>query len=181
MPFGTYRGLRFGVVINAFSGRDVYLEGQITRHYTLSREHHGPRAVLNALERLATGYGIDCERSQQDLEVMEKQLADYQVRLGRPFEHEGYLVELAALRDRLKIGLSAPQEGDKGPTVAELAGKIKALKARHAAEPAAERTAPREVKAEEPVTVRILRKAEEAEAGHVERLAKEPRAANGRG
>jgi hypothetical protein len=31
---------------------DVDLEGAITRPYTLSRAHQGPRAVLNALERL---------------------------------------------------------------------------------------------------------------------------------
>ena len=38
---------------------------------TLSRDHHGPRAVLNALERLADGYGSECDRVRQDLAIAE--------------------------------------------------------------------------------------------------------------
>jgi hypothetical protein len=45
----------------------------------LSREHQGPRAVLNALERLATAYGSDCDRVRQDLGIAESQLRDYQM------------------------------------------------------------------------------------------------------
>jgi hypothetical protein len=33
-----------------------------TRQGTLSRDHQGPRAILNALERIATGYGSDIVR-----------------------------------------------------------------------------------------------------------------------
>ena len=50
---------------------------------TLSREHQGPRAVLNAVERLARGYGVECERTRQDLAIAEAQLRDYQARLGQ--------------------------------------------------------------------------------------------------
>ena len=191
MPLGTYRGLKFGVVLGPF-GMDVYLEGQITRHHTLSRDHHGPRAVMNALERLASGYGLECERTRQDLQVMEKQLADYGARLGRVFEHEVYLKQLAELRDRLKMALSAHQEVEGEPTVAELAEQIKKMKAGHAAEPQPERTASRQLSAEEPVQARIRRLAQEAvgpeeEDGagdeqhcHVDRVAREPQSANGR-
>ena len=74
---------------------------------TLSRDHHGPRAVLNALERLANAYGSECARVKQDLSIAESQLRDYQARLGKPFLHDAYLTELTSLRDQLKAGLSA--------------------------------------------------------------------------
>ena len=64
---------------------------------TLSREHQGPRAVLNALERLAGGYGSECDRVRQDLAIAESQLRDYQARLGKPFLHDAYLSELTSL------------------------------------------------------------------------------------
>src|SRR5208337_1923364 len=59
-PLGTYRGLRFGMVLNPQWSPEVYLEGATTRQDTLSRDHHGPRAILNALERLANAYGSEC-------------------------------------------------------------------------------------------------------------------------
>ena len=99
---------------------------------TLSRDHHGPRAVLNALERLANAYGSECVRVRQDLAIAESQLRDYQARLGKPFLHDAYLSELTNLRDQLKAGLSATAQvqGDEaGPSVSDLAEKIKALKA----------------------------------------------------
>jgi hypothetical protein len=52
---------------------EVYLEGATTRIETLSRDHHGPRAVLNALERLANGYAADCARVKQELSIAESQ------------------------------------------------------------------------------------------------------------
>ncbi len=106
IPLGIYRGLRFGMVLHPQFPPDVYLEGAITRQSTLSREHQGPRAVLNALERLANGYGSECDRVRQDLAIAESQLRDYQARLGKPFLHDAYLSELTALRDQLKAGLS---------------------------------------------------------------------------
>ena len=106
VPLGTYRGLRFGMVLHPQFPPDVYLEGAITRQSTLSREHQGPRAVLNALERLASAYGSECARVRQDLAIAESQLRDYQARLGKPFLHDAYLSELTTLRDQLKAGLS---------------------------------------------------------------------------
>ena len=107
VPLGIYRGLRFGLVLHPQFPPDVYLEGAITRQSTLSRDHQGPRAVLNALERLASGYGSECVRVRQDLAIAESQLRDYQARLGKPFPHDAYLSELTGLRDQLKAGLSA--------------------------------------------------------------------------
>ncbi len=107
IPLGTYRGLQFGVVIHPTFPPNVYLEGSTTRQTTLSRDHQWPRAVLNALERLANGYGSERDRVGQDLAIAEGQLRDYQARLGKPFTLDSYLSELTALRDRLKAGLSA--------------------------------------------------------------------------
>ncbi|MBC7966711.1 MAG: hypothetical protein H7Z17_12405 [Fuerstia sp.] len=77
VPLGTYRGLRFGIVLNPQFPPDVYLEGSLTRQSCLSREHQGPRAVLNNLERLVSAYGSECERIRQDLTIAEAQLRDY--------------------------------------------------------------------------------------------------------
>jgi hypothetical protein len=54
VPLGTYRGLRFGMVLNPQWSPEVYLQGATTRLDRLSRDHHGLRAVLNALDRLAS-------------------------------------------------------------------------------------------------------------------------------
>src|SRR5260370_142395 len=45
IPLGTYRGLRFGMVLHPQWAPEVYLEGAMSRLDTLSRDHHGPRAV----------------------------------------------------------------------------------------------------------------------------------------
>ena len=160
VPLGTYRGLRFGMVLHPQWRPQVYLERAVTRQDSLG-ENQGPRAVLNAVERLARGYGMETERTRQDLEVARRQEQDYSARVGQPFAHAGYLDQLAALRDQLKAGLSGAEQKDGEPTVAELADRIKALRAANTVEAAPERTATRRVSAEEPVTARILRKAEE--------------------
>jgi N12 class adenine-specific DNA methylase len=162
IPLGIYRGLRFGLVLHPQFPASVYLEGTIARQSALSREHQGPRAVLNALERLAGGYEAECARLRQDLAIAESQLRDYQVRLGKPFVHERYLCELTGLRDHLKAGLSATGqvEGDDKATVTELAEKIKTLKAAHTVEVAPQRIRQTQLSAEEPVTARIRRQAE---------------------
>ena len=54
-PLGVYRGLEFGIVVNPLGAPDAYLEGATTRHTMIARDA-GPRAVLNALDRLADGY-----------------------------------------------------------------------------------------------------------------------------
>jgi N12 class adenine-specific DNA methylase len=160
---GVYRGMRFGLVLHPQFPPDAYLEGATTRRSMLSREHHGPRAVLNALERLASGYGSECARVRQDLAIAESQLRDYQARLGKPFLHDAYLSELTTLRDQLKAGLSratSESEAEPLPPVCELAEKIKTLKAANTIEAAPERVGKRCSSAEEPVTARIRRRTE---------------------
>ncbi|HLW68692.1 MAG TPA: helicase-related protein, partial [Gemmataceae bacterium] len=163
VPLGLYRGLRFGLVLHPHFPPDVYLEGGIGRQSMLSREHQGPRAVLNAVERLANGYSFECDRVSQDLSIAKSQLRDYQARLGKPFQHEAYLSELIDLRDQLKAGLSAigyEPGTEAGPSASELAEKIKALKAANTIEATPQRVRQKQSSAEEPVTARIRRRQE---------------------
>jgi hypothetical protein len=108
----------------------------------LSREHQGPRAVLNGLERLASGYGSECDRLRQDLAIAEVQLRDYQARSGLPFHLESYLSQLTLLCDQLKAGLSGISEVTNTETqlrVCTLSAQIKTLKAASTIEAAPER------------------------------------------
>ena len=192
-PLGVYRGLKFGIILHPQWTPEVYLEGAGIRQDTLSRDSHGPRAILNAVERLAKEYGPASVRTQQELTIAETQLKDFQARLGRAFEHDGYMTELSDLRDKLKTGLSGvTKEGEL--TVSDLAEQIKTLRASQTIEAAPQRTAKRRSSAEEPVTARIRRRAEEVvavDAGdedeespggmmHQGRFVRERRAANGR-
>jgi hypothetical protein len=164
VPLGVYRGLRFGVILHPHFSPDVYLEGATTRQSGFLREHQGPRAVLNAVERLANGYGSECARVQQDLTISQSQLRDYQARLGKPFLHHAYLSDLTTLRDQLKAGLSGkgtePGIEAHHSSVSDLAEKIKTLKASHTIESSPERVGSRATTAEEPVTSRIRRRKE---------------------
>jgi len=167
IPLGIYRGLRFGLVLHPHFPPDVYLEGAATRQSMLSREHQGPRAVLNATERLANAYGSECDRVRQDLGIAESQLRDYQARLGNPFLHDAYLSELTTLRDLLKASLSGttPAPGTEPQLgVAELTERIKTLKAANTIEATPQRAGNRACSAEEPVTARIRRRTEPAHA-----------------
>jgi hypothetical protein len=89
-----------------------------------------------------------------DLAVKAGQLRHYEARLRKPFAHEGYLRELADLRDQLKLELSEhPPEGLT--PVAELAERIKALLAANIVEATSERAGTRKAaRAERPVTAR---------------------------
>ena len=163
IPMGIYRGLRFGLVLHPQFPPDVYLEGAITRQTALSRDHQGPRAVLNALERIATGYSSESERVRQDLAIAESQLRDYGERLGKPFAHEAYLSELTALRDHLKAALSganSDSDDESGPSAFGLASKIKALQAANTIDTTPQRNRQKGPTAEEPVTARIRRRQE---------------------
>jgi len=140
-PIGRYRGLTFGIERHPGGAADVYLEGETIRMAILSKESQGPRAVMNALTRLAASYDEVIDGVRTERELAERQLSDYQERLGKPFVHAAYLDELAGLRDRLKVALSGtPAEGE--PTAAELAEQIKVLRANHQVEAAPARVKP---------------------------------------
>jgi N12 class adenine-specific DNA methylase len=158
VPIGIYRGLNFGLVIRPEFPPNVYLEGETNRHSILSRDHQGPRAILNALERLASEYRHERSRVLENIAIAEAQLRDYRARLGTSFPHEEYLAELTGLRDQLKDRLSGKvpaTDVDTGPDASELAGRIKALKAANNVEATPQRVRQKHTTAEEPVTARI--------------------------
>jgi len=164
VPLGRIRGLAFGVTLRADSTADAYLEGSVVRHAALSREHRGPRAILNALERLIGTYGSQIEEAKQDLAIAQGQLRDHQARLGKTFPHQDYLTELTLLRDALKSALAQPAGSADQPEipVADLAERIKSLKSAHGVEATPDRNAARRtVSGEEPVTRRIRKQREE--------------------
>jgi N12 class adenine-specific DNA methylase len=161
LPLGVYRGLRFGMVLHPDFAPEAYLEGETIRHVSLSRENHGARAVLNALERLVGGYETQIANTQQEIAIAEGQLRDYRARFGSPFPHDSYLSELTSLRDQLKAGLSGGTTEPGAGTPAEvpvLAERIKTLRAGHTVEATPDRTQKRRVEAEQPVTARIRRR-----------------------
>jgi hypothetical protein len=196
VPLGHYRGLRFGLILHPQYAPEVYLDGAASRTAMLSREHHGVRAVLNGLERLASGYADNCAHVRQDLAIAEAQFRDYEARLGKPFEHEAYLNELSILRDRLKMSLAGTRTQPDAETISapEIAARIKALKAGHALEPTSHSGSNKRTNAaEEPVTARIRRRTESlavaesnadtstvAPESHQDRLAKRERSGGGR-
>jgi N12 class adenine-specific DNA methylase len=157
-PLGDYRGLTFGVVLHHYSAPEAFLEGEVTRHAPLARDP-GPRAVLNALDRLAGSYQGQLSSAKQDLAIAEAQLRDYHARIGQAFAHAAYMEELTELRDRLKASLSGSkteQAANTLPPASETAEKIKALKAAHSIEAAPTRlTGHSSISAEPPVTARI--------------------------
>jgi N12 class adenine-specific DNA methylase len=157
VTIGQYHALNFGLVLHSGGSAEVFLEGRATRHGQLSRDHRGPRAVLNALDRIADSYRSQCDATAADLAIAEGQLRDHQARLGKPFPHDGYLSELTDLRDQLKAGLSQATPEPGATPVAELADRIKALKAVHTIDAAPERASARRIAAEVPVTARIRR------------------------
>jgi hypothetical protein len=163
---GTHRGLEAGIIMHPLGGTEVYLDGKVRCRETLMRDNPGPRAVLNALERLADGYGDDIRHLKSEIAIKEGQLRDYESRLGKPFEHAEYASQLADLRDKLKLGLSekAPEGGT--PT-AELAERIKSLRASVTVEAAPERVTRKAVMAERPVTSRIRERKREIEPQEV--------------
>jgi hypothetical protein len=155
-PLGTYHGLTFGIERHTGGAADVYLEGQATRTAQLTKESQGPRAVMNALGRLASSYEDRCEETRKELALARTQLPDYEARLGRPFAHAAYLDELTGLRDRLRSALSGtPIEGE--PPAEELAGRIKALKSSQVIE-----AKPTRVREERPRAETIRRRAEQS-------------------
>ncbi len=162
VPLGTYQGLAFGVVLHERTPTDVYVEGKATRQTSLSREHHGPRAVLNAVERLVSGYGPEALRIGEDLTIAQSQLRDYQGRLGATFDHEEYITQLTDLRNQLKAGLSGnvSSSDKKTATVAEVAEHIKAIMASQNIDATPQRAGQRSATAAEPITASIRRRAQ---------------------
>ncbi len=167
---GRARGLEFGIVMHPRGSPDVYLEGVATRRVTLSREAHGPRAVINAVNRLLDGAEAACDEVRRELDMARGRLADYQDRLGRVFPHEARRGELTELRDALRIALAEPVPGQARTDAVperpshELAERIRLLlDVRVVEAPPPERRPTQAVTAERPVTARIRERMETGE------------------
>lgn len=79
----------------------------------------------------------------------------------KPSQHETLLSELTSLRDQLRSRLAGTESRttvDAGPTASEIAIKIKTLIAANSVDAAPQRTNRAQVRLEEPVSTRILRK-----------------------
>jgi hypothetical protein len=128
---------------------------------------HGPRAILNAVERLISTAASERDKTARDLTIAQGQLRDYDTRLGTGFAHAGYLEELTGLRNQLEAVLSstAPEATEGSlPTVGALVERLKTLKAAHTLDAAPLRSALRSTATvEEAITTRI-RQREQTEA-----------------
>jgi hypothetical protein len=140
------------------------VEGATTRFAMLSREFHGARAIVNAVERIVQHYDTERDKTRQDLAIAQGQQRDYQARLGAEFAHEGYRFHLKELRDQLEKALSVTEktpENEALPSVGELVGRIKALKEANTIESTPERSSSRRsATMEEAVTTRIRNRAQ---------------------
>jgi hypothetical protein len=146
VALGWVRGLRFCLVQHPQGAPEVYLEGAVRRCTPLARDVHGPRAILNAVERLIGSAAMARDTATRDLAIAQGQRRDYESRLGAGFAHAGYLEALTALRNQLEAALSSTvQEGAEAsrPTVGALVERLKALHAAHTLDAAPERSAPR--------------------------------------
>jgi hypothetical protein len=166
VPLGISRGLTFGLVLHPQGVPEVYVAGALTRSTQLTRDFHGSRAILNAVERLISNAQAEQEKIMRDLGIAQGQLRDYEARLGAGFAYAGYLNELTGLRNQLEAALSSTtQQVSDAPLCAvdEIVKHIKTLNAANTLEAAPARTAPRpQVTVEEAITTRI-RQREQAE------------------
>jgi len=167
VPLGVVRGLRFGLVQHPQGAPDVSIEGALRRSAPLARDVHGPRAILNAVERLIGSAEAERDKARRDLEIAQGQRRDYEARLGTAFAHAAYLEALTGLRNQLEAALSGPAQDsaeEARPPVGVLVERLKALHAAHTLDAVPERAAPRRTATvEEAITTRI-RQREQAEA-----------------
>jgi hypothetical protein len=177
VALGLARGLRFGLVQHPQGAPEVYVEGALRRSTSLARDVHGPRAILNAVERLIGSAAVERDKARRDLEIAQGQCRDYEARLGVGFAHAAYLAELTGLRNQLEAALSGTaQEGTDASlsTVGGIVERLKALHAAHTLDAAPPRSAPRgTATVEEAITTRI-RQREQAEAASQPDAAPEP-------
>jgi len=88
----------------------------------------GPSWQSEVLVRMRIGFGPMMRRWRRH----SGSRPQYQARLGKPFLHDAYLSDLTSLRDQFKAGVSTTAQilgHEAGPSVSELAEKIKSLKA----------------------------------------------------
>ncbi len=141
---GKYHGLEFGIQVTPYGSKDVYVKGATTRLADTARDSLGPKAVMNALERIASSYQQRITMTEKDLQLCKQQLTDYRSRKDSVFANDAYMQELRVLRDQLRLSLSssfsAPNEGQVPLDASAIAEQINALKAQHSQTQHSERT-----------------------------------------
>ena len=131
---------------------------------TLSRDHQGPRAVLNALERLAGGYGSECDRVRQDLAIAEVAASRLPGPPGQAFPAR----RLPGRTDHACVTSSRPafparprsQATRKGRAFPNWPSRSRRSKPPTRIEATPQRDRQKHSSAEEPVTARIRRRTE---------------------
>jgi hypothetical protein len=155
VTLGQYQGLAFGLFLSPVGNPEVFVEGAIMRMTPLARDHHGPRAILNAVERIMDSYDAQCDRTRHDLTLARTQLRDFEARLGTAFPHDAYVTELTDLRNRLKAALANLAE--HGAEIPVLTERFTTLTASQAIETTPNCPTQRQAATvAEPVTTRIL-------------------------
>jgi N12 class adenine-specific DNA methylase len=169
VPLGSFRGVGFGMVLRSGFPPDAYLQGKATLSTLFAAQHPGPRAMMNALHRLAGEYAQEADSVRQRLAIADGQLRDYTARLDTPFAHTKYIAELKELRDQLKQALSAGTQSSASaqpsavPTTGELVDRIRLLQASNQIEPAAQRDRTVRAEVEESIVARIRRRRESSQ------------------
>ena len=77
----------------------MYVAGTLRRSAPLVRDVYGPRAILNAVERLMGSADTERDKATRDLTIAQGQRRDYEARLGAGFAHAAYLHALTDLRN----------------------------------------------------------------------------------
>ena len=161
---GRMRGLTFGIVKHRFSPPEVFLEGRGERQAQLSRESQGPRACLNALERLFGSYEARCDEVRRELALSETKLRDFEARLGATFPHERYIAGAFGPPRRAQgrvVGHAAGGSRAEDENGRGALGTHQALKGdAHHRGGAGEATGPA-ARSERPVTARVRKRAED--------------------
>ena len=155
VTLGSCQGVAFGLELRPQQTPEVFVRGALTYRYGLSREHQGPRAVWNAVQRLIGSWAERAAQTRSELALARAQLRDYDARQESGFAHEQYLTELTELRNRLEKALSG---GETASETAALVRQMSELKAAQTIEALPERTHARSgATPAEPVTARIHR------------------------
>lgn len=159
LTLGTKCGLRFGVTADTDSRVSVFVDGATSMTRRLAGGTPGPRAVLNALDRIIEELPQRAEKVRVDIAQARKHLEDYRDRVGTPFEYEAYFSELSSLRNELNDALSRPEMSESGrDTANELATRIKQLIDRQSVKTTGNRpTQPLQQTTEVPIATRLRR------------------------
>jgi len=145
VALGQYRGLRFGLVQHPQGAPEVYVEGTLKRYAPLARDVHGPRAMLNAVERLIGSATMEHDRATRDLEIARASGGTMKPGWAQPLPMRVSGDPNGPAQPARGRAVPPAQDGAEAslPSVGALVECLKALHAAHTLEVAPERSAPR--------------------------------------